>query len=59
MANEDSPSSDYMRELIRKGQDQQRLLNLLQAGAQSAPTAPMDATYFDTLRQRIRNQKSM
>jgi antitoxin ParD1/3/4 len=51
-------SSEYVRELIRKDQDRQQLRGLLLAGAQSAPTAPADAAYFDTLRQRISNKKS-
>lgn len=48
-------SSEYVRELIRKDQDRQHLRGLLLAGAASAPTAPVDAGYFDSLRQRVRN----
>lgn len=48
-------SSEYVRELIRKDQDRQHLRGLLLAGADSAPTAPVDAGYFDGLRQRVRN----
>jgi antitoxin ParD1/3/4 len=48
-------SSEYVRELIRKDQDRQHLRGLLLAGAASAPTAPVDAGYFDALRQRVRN----
>ena len=51
-------SSEYVRELIRKDQDRQHLRGLLLAGAQSAPTAPVDATYFDALRKRISSKKS-
>ena len=47
-------SSEYVRELIRKDQDRQRLRGLLLAGAASAPTAPVDATFFDSLRLRAR-----
>ena len=46
-------SSEYVRALIRKDQDLQQLRGLLLAGAQSAPTAPVDAAYFDALRKRI------
>lgn len=46
-------SSEYVRELIRKDQDRQRLRELLLAGAQSSPTVPVDASYFDQLRQRV------
>jgi antitoxin ParD1/3/4 len=51
-------SSEYVRELIRKDQDRQHLRGLLLAGAQSAPTAPADANYFDALRKRINGKKS-
>lgn len=51
-------SSEYVRELIRKDQDRQQLRGLLLAGAQSAPTAPVDTTYFDGLRKRITSKKS-
>lgn len=46
-------SSEYVRELIRKDQDRQQLRALLLAGANSAPTAPADGTYFDALRDRV------
>lgn len=51
-------SSEYVRELIRKDQDRQQLRGLLLAGAQSAPTAPVDASYFESLRKRINSKKS-
>ena len=51
-------SSEYVRELIRKDQDRQQLRGLLLAGAQSAPTAPVNAAYFDSLRKRISSKKS-
>lgn len=47
-------SSEYVRELIRKDQDRQRLRGLLLAGAASAPAAPVDAAFFDSLRLRVR-----
>ena len=47
-------SSEYVRELIRRDQDRLQLRNLLLAGASSAPTAPVNETYFEGLRQRVR-----
>lgn len=47
-------SSEYVRELIRKDQDRQRLRRLLLAGAASGPAAPADARHFDALRDRVR-----
>ncbi|MCY1278431.1 putative addiction module antidote protein [compost metagenome] len=51
-------SSEYVRELIRKDQDRQRLRNLLLEGAASAPAAPADETYFAALRNRVRNAEA-
>ena len=48
-------SSEYVRELIRKDQDRQHLRGLLLAGAASAPAAPADEDYFESLRARVRN----
>ncbi|MBC6962070.1 MAG: type II toxin-antitoxin system ParD family antitoxin [Nitrosomonas sp.] len=50
-------SSEYVRELIRKDQDRQQLRGLMLAGAASAPTAPADSNYFDSLRARVRNAR--
>lgn len=47
-------SSEYVRELIRKDQDRLQLRALLLAGAASNPTAPVDTSYFDGLRDRVR-----
>ena len=47
-------SSEYVRELIRKDQDRLRIRELLLAGAASQPAATADATYFKTLRSRVR-----
>jgi len=47
-------SSEYVRELIRKDQDRQRLRGLLLAGAASAPASPADVAYFERLRERVR-----
>ena len=46
-------SSEYVRELIRKDQDIQRLREMLLDGASSASTAPIDAEYFQGLRDRV------
>lgn len=50
-------SSEYVRELIRKDQDRQHLRGLLIAGAESAPTAPVEGEYFESLRARVRNAR--
>ena len=50
-------SSEYVRELIRKDQDRQHLRGLLLAGAASAPTAPVDGGYFDSLRARVQSAR--
>jgi antitoxin ParD1/3/4 len=47
-------SSEYVRELIRKDQDRQRLRRLLLDGAESAPGAVADRAYFEALRRRAR-----
>jgi antitoxin ParD1/3/4 len=46
-------SSEYVRELIRKDQDIQRLREILLDGAGSATTSPVDAGYFRDLRDRV------
>ncbi|MCX7374405.1 MAG: type II toxin-antitoxin system ParD family antitoxin [Alphaproteobacteria bacterium] len=51
-----STSSEYVRELIRKDQERERLRGLLLDGAASAPAAPADDAYFNTLRRRVRQQ---
>jgi antitoxin ParD1/3/4 len=48
-------SSEYVRELIRRDQDRLQLRRLLLAGAASSPAAPADASYFESLRARVRN----
>ena len=49
-----STSSEYVRELIRKDQDRQRLRGLLLEGVASAQAVTADADYFDRLRCRVR-----
>ena len=47
-------SSEYVRELIRKDQDRQRLRALLLEGAVSTQAVTADADYFDRLRVSVR-----
>ena len=49
-----STSSEYVRELIRRDQDRQRMRNLLLEGGASPPTDVADSAYFDALRQGVR-----
>jgi antitoxin ParD1/3/4 len=49
-------TSEYIRDLIRKEQDRERLRALLLDGAASAPTAPVDEDYFAALRRRARGE---
>lgn len=49
-------SSEYIRELIRKEQDRERLRSLLLEGANSPPGTVVDAQYFEGLKARIRNR---
>ena len=49
-----STSSEYVRELIRKDQDRQRLRRVLLAGAAAAPASPADSAYLEGLRDRVR-----
>jgi antitoxin ParD1/3/4 len=48
-------SSEYVRELIRKDQDRQRLRALLLDGAGSPVGAPADGAYIEALRARVRH----
>jgi len=49
-----STSSEYVRELIRKDRDRQRLRRLLLEGADSAPAVSAGAEYFERLRSQVR-----
>lgn len=46
-------SSEYVRELIRRDRDRTQLRGLLLAGAATAPTRPVEAAYFQGLRDRV------
>jgi antitoxin ParD1/3/4 len=50
-------SSEYVRELIRRDQQRQQLRALLLEGAASGPTTPVDGSYFESLRTRVRNAR--
>ena len=47
-------SSEYVRELIRRDQDRQRLRGLLLDGAASAPASSAGKAWLDGLRERAR-----
>jgi antitoxin ParD1/3/4 len=47
-------SSEYVRELIRKDLERQKLRQLLLVGAESAPAGQADARWFEALRAGIR-----
>ena len=49
-------SSDYVRELIRRDRDRQRLRGLLLDGADSTPAATADRAWFDRLRERTQRR---
>lgn len=46
-------TSEYVRELIRRDQDRQRLRLVLLEGAESEPGPLADRNYFTTLRDRL------
>ncbi|MFI4950207.1 MAG: type II toxin-antitoxin system ParD family antitoxin [Caulobacterales bacterium] len=52
-------SSEYVRELIRRDQNRQRLRSLLLEGGSSPSVGPADQAYFDELRLRARGQKAV
>lgn len=47
-------TSEYVRDLIRRDQERERLRSLLLAGAASAPGPIADGSYFQSLRARVR-----
>jgi len=47
-------SSEYVRDLIRKDQDRQKLRQLLLDGAAVPGKAAADSGYFERLRKRVR-----
>jgi len=51
-------SSEYVRELIRRDQDRQRLRSLLLEGGSSNLAGDADEAYFAGLRERARTRKA-
>lgn len=49
-------SSEYVRELIRRDRDRQHLRGLLLEGDSSGVSEAVDASYFDSLRDRALRQ---
>jgi antitoxin ParD1/3/4 len=50
-------SSEYVRRLIAREQERQKLRGTLLDGAQAAPSGAADAAYFAKLRKRITSGK--
>jgi antitoxin ParD1/3/4 len=50
-------SSEYVRALIRKDLERQRLRGLLFDGARSAPGPEADSSYFEQLRRRAESPR--
>ena len=48
-------TSEYVRDLIRRDKDRQQLRRALLDGASSSPGPIANASYFTTLRDRIRS----
>lgn len=47
-------TSEYLRELIRKQRDIEKLRNLLLEGFNSGPATPMEPDFFEKMRKRAR-----
>ena len=47
-------ASEYLRELIRKQRDVEKLRQMLLDGANSGPATPMEPSFFDQMRERAR-----
>jgi len=48
-------TSEYVRDLIRRDKNRQQLRRVLLDGAASSPGPAADATYFTSVRDRIRS----
>jgi antitoxin ParD1/3/4 len=48
-------TSEYVRDLIRRDQDRERLRHLLLDGAASSPGPIADEPYFESVRTRVRS----
>jgi antitoxin ParD1/3/4 len=51
-------NDEYVRELIRKEQDRERLRTVLLDGANSPQGSPAGKPYFETLRKRVRRSNA-
>ena len=49
-------TSEYVRDLIRRDKDRQQLRTILLDGAASSLGPVADATYFTSVRERIRSE---
>ena len=49
-------SSEYVRELMLRDTDHSYLRSMLLKGAGFTPAAPVDASYFTTLRERVQKR---
>lgn len=49
-------SSEYVRDLIRREQDREKLRGLLLEGLESGPGRVADAAYFNELRESVRRR---
>jgi antitoxin ParD1/3/4 len=49
-------TSEYLRDLIRKQRDIEKLRGLLLEGFNSGPAEPMEPDFFDQMRQRARDR---
>ena len=47
---------EYIRDLIRREHDRQRLRDLIMEGVNSPPAGVFDAEFFDRLRERARQE---
>jgi antitoxin ParD1/3/4 len=55
--HDDGTHSEYVPQPIRKDLDRLQWREKLLTGASSTPTAPVSATYFDGLRDRVRQAR--
>lgn len=49
-------TSEYLRELIRKQRDIEKLRNMLLDGFNSGPATPMEPDFFDKMRKRAQSR---
>jgi antitoxin ParD1/3/4 len=49
-------SDEYVRELIRRDQDRERMRGLVLESGAPLPTAPANESYFESLRRHVRGE---